>query len=296
MKVGRFRVLGSLLLLQAAGCHLLQLTPGGGTKAPEREAVAGAPGKYSQRVAPYVFLADFELQRHTPLFRELGNLRDQIARDLKIPAGTTPIYVYLFEDKGRYERFMQAKYPDLPTRRAFFVAQPRRFGGTEELMVFTYRGERLQQDLRHELTHALLHSVLKDVPLWLDEGLAEYYEVPPANQGVNFQHLDQLCRPKQGQPKPNLARIEQFNDVQQMNPGEYREAWAWVHFMLRGQPQAKQVLLQYVQELRTNSRPGAMEPRLSAALLSPHEALDRHLAELDKKQRPATAQHGFSQP
>ena len=24
------------------------------------------------------------------------------------------------------------------------------------------------------MTHALLHSVIKDVPLWLDEGLAEF--------------------------------------------------------------------------------------------------------------------------
>src|SRR5205823_3387204 len=211
MKGGWFGVLGGAALLLSAGCHLLQMTPGGGTKPPERELIAGAPGKYSQRVAPYVFLADFELQRNAPLFRELANLRDQISRDLKLPAGNIPIYVYLFEDKARYERFMQAKYPELPTRRAFFVAQPRRLGGSEELMVFTYRGER-------------------------------------------------------------------------------REAWAWVHFMLLGQPQAKQVLLQYLHELRTNSRPGPLEPRLSAALLSPHEALDRHLAELDGTRRPATAQ------
>ena len=266
MKGGWFGVVGGAALLLTAGCHLLQMTPGGGSKPLEREVIAGAPGKYSQRVAPYVFLADFELQRNAP------------------------IYVYLFEDKARYEQFMKLKYPELPARRAFFVAQPRRLSGSEELMVFTYRGERLQQDLRHELTHALLHSVLKDVPLWLDEGLAEYYEVPPANSGVNFHHLDQLCRPKQGQPKPNLSRLEQFSEVQQMNPGEYREAWAWVHFMLRGQPQGKQVLLQYLQELRSNSRPGPLEPRLAAALLSPHEALDRHLADLDNARRAATAQ------
>ena len=52
-------------------------------------------------------------------------------------------------------------------------------------MVYTYWGNRIQQDLRHELTHAILHSVLKDVPLWLDEGLAEYFEVPHGWKGVN---------------------------------------------------------------------------------------------------------------
>ena len=73
--------------------------------------------------------------------------------------------------------FMVSKYPKLPSRRAFFVAQTRGVGRSEDLLIYTYWGERVQQDLRHELTHALLHSVLKDVPLWLDEGLAEYYEL-----------------------------------------------------------------------------------------------------------------------
>ncbi len=289
LRAGRFAspFLG-LLLTAATGCHLLPLVPV--AQAPDREPLPGTPGKHSYRLAPFVFQADFDIPRHLPLFRELSHLRDQVSRELKLPAATTPIYVYLFEEKPRYEQFMQAKYPHLPNRRAFFVAQPRRFGGAEELMVFTYWDKRIQQDLRHELTHALLHSVLKDVPLWLDEGLAEYYETPPAQQGVNYHHLDQLCRPKQGQPRPNLERLEQLRDLPQMNHGEYREAWAWVHFLLRGHPRAKQVLLGYLQELRTNPRPGPLQPRLANAFLSLDDALARHLADLDRKHRPATAQ------
>ena len=38
-------------------------------------------------------------------------------------------------------------------------------------------GDRLEEDLRHEATHALLHVAVGDLPLWLDEGLAEYFEV-----------------------------------------------------------------------------------------------------------------------
>ena len=30
---------------------------------------------------------------------------------------------------------------------------------------------------------------------------------------------------------------QQLLDVQQMNPAEYREAWAWVHLMLRSEPE-----------------------------------------------------------
>lgn len=264
------------------GCHLLQLKPAGNERS-EKEPLAGAPGKNSFRLSQYIFLADFDIPRNLPLFRELSNLRDQVYKELQLPPSQTLVQVYLFEDRERYERFMQAKYPDLPKRRAFFVAQPRRLGGSEDLLVFTYWGDRIQQDLRHELTHALLHSILKDVPLWLDEGLAEFFELPPVWNGINYQHLENLRRGPNGPVKLELARLEQFTDVQQMTPVEYREAWAWVHLMLRSTPAARQALISYLHDLRSNPRPGPLRPRLTAAFLDLDSAVDKHLAELDQK-------------
>jgi hypothetical protein len=267
----------------ASGCHILPLMPNGPERT-ERENVPGAPVKFSLRVSQFVFLSDFEVQKNLPIFRELANLREQVYKELQLPGSTTIVQVFLFEDKERYERFMQLKYPDLPKRRAFFVAQPRRLGGTEDLLVYTYWGDRIQQDLRHELTHALLHCVLRDVPLWLDEGLAEFFEVPPGWNGVNFQHLEQL----RGKSKFDLDRLEQLSDVQQMNPAEYREAWAWTHLMLRSTPQARQALVSYLQDLRSNSRPGPLRPRLERTFLTLDAALERHLAGLGlTKARPA---------
>jgi len=119
------------------------------------------------------------------------------------------------------------------------------------------------------------------VPLWLDEGLAEFFEVPAAWDGVNTQHLEQL-RAKAAE-RPNLKRLEQLSEVQQMTPADYREAWAWAHLMLRSTPGAKKVLLDTIQELRTNPRPGPLRPRLADTFLSLDEAIDRHLADLASK-------------
>jgi hypothetical protein len=271
----RLALLAGILFSAACGCNVLNLGPAGSQSA-TRDSVAGAPGKHSYRIAPYVFLADFDIPRNAPVFRELAGLRDQVTRELRLPAINSIVQVYLFEDRQHYESFMQAKYPKLPKRRAFFVAQPRRLGGTEDLLVYTYWGDRIQQDLRHELTHALLHGVLKDVPLWLDEGIAEFFEVPSVSNGTNQQHLEQLRRG--GEPKPNLARLEQISEVEQMTPADYREAWAWVHLMLRSTPKARDVLVAYLQELRSNPQPGPLRPRLATAFLSLDEALDRHLA------------------
>jgi hypothetical protein len=135
-------------------------------------------------------------------------------------------------------------------------------------------GEHLRTDLRHELTHAVLHGVLKGVPLWLDEGLAGFFELPPSSDGVNASNRDTLLA---GPFVPDLARLEKLGQVKQMEKPEYREAWAWVHLLLRGSPEVKAVLLDYVQTLRTNPNPGPILPKLTDAAGDPAKALTDHL-------------------
>lgn len=264
------------------GCNVFPLAPGVPARV-EKETVPGLPSKHSVRVSQFVFLSEFEIARSQPIFKDLGNLREQVNRELQLPSSTSQvIFVYIFQDREHFEKFMQMKYPDLPRRRAFFVAQPRRLGGAEDLLVYTYWGDRIQQDLRHELTHALLHSVLKDVPLWLDEGLAEYFEVPNSWKGVNYKHVEDMLRPPEGPARLDLDRLEQLTKVSQMAPGEYRESWGWVHWMLRGNPQARKELIGYLAELRTNPKPGPLMPRLARTTPNLNAALVRHLHEVDR--------------
>lgn len=269
-----------------AGCNALRTgtaTTKTSLPAPNAEVAPAWPVKSTLRVSQYVFFADVDLRKDDPLFQELSDLREQVVRDLQLPPTNSVIQVYLFDDRDHYERFMRVRYPDLPKRRAFFVAQPKTVGGAEELLVFTFWGDRVKQDLRHELTHALLHSGLKDVPLWLDEGLAEFFELPPENNGLNLKHLEELRR---GPFSPDMTRLEQLTQVQQMSPSEYRESWAWVHLMLRGSPAARQVLLQYLQQLRTTPNPGSLNARLLTAEPHLNEALTSHIKQMTKAIQP----------
>jgi hypothetical protein len=235
------------------------------------------PGKHATRRGCYVFYHDFDLDPADPLLAELDALPDQVYGELGLPPATGIIQVFLFDTQDRYERYMRAHYRHLPTRRAYFIAEPRVGGGADELKVFTWMGDHIRTDLRHELTHALLHSVLKDVPLWLDEGLAGFSELPPEQDGVNPQHLELLRR---GPFQPDLGRLEKLDQVRQMEKPEYREAWAWVHLMLRGPAPAKAALAEYLQQLRGTDRPGLLQPRLRDALGDPDAALADHLARL----------------
>lgn len=235
-----------------------------------------APGKHATRRGYYVLYHDFEVDRDDPLFAELDALPDRVFGELRLPPGNTVIQVFLFDTRERYQRYMKAHYRNLPDdRRAYMIAVPRIGGGPDELKVFTWMGDHLRTDLQHELTHALLRSVLKDVPMWLDEGLAGFFEVPPDADGVNPNHLEILRR---GPFQPNMARLEELRAVAQMQKPEYREAWAWVHLMLRGSPEAGAVLRDYLQALRTNPNPGPLLPRLKEAVPDPDVVLAEHLA------------------
>jgi hypothetical protein len=271
------------LLACAAGCHSLKPSAAASDKSagPEKDSALALPAQHSLRVAQFLFLADFKLREDQPIFRELGELHEEVTKQLQLPASNRTVQVYLFEDKERYKRFIHAKYPELPERRAFFVAQPRGMG-VEDLLVYTYWGDQVQQDLRHELTHAVLHAVLKDVPIWLDEGLAEYFEQPPQRKGVNLAHVGKLRGGPDGPQRLSLARLEQLTKVEDMHPAEYQESWAWVHLMLHGTPEARSALLQYLQRLRTTDKPGPLQPSLAAVLAAPEDALADHLALLEQ--------------
>ncbi len=249
---------------------------------PEDTEPVRLPSRYQVRVAPVLFLSDFQMPPELPIFAELGEMRDQIHKDLCLPPSTETVKVYLFETEKEYKRYLRREYPDLYRlgRRAFFIAQPRAVG--EELLVFTYHSKRIRQDLRHELTHALLHGVIKEVPQWLDEGLAELYELPPDQNGVNPEHVTRLRADLgAGRARLSMQRLERLTQVDDMKPAEYRESWAWVHLMLRGKPEARALLLAYLQQLRGTRPPGALAPRLEKVFSAPDEALTAHLARLE---------------
>jgi len=267
-------------LMLACGCESLRQQ-----SVPEPTVAAAAapssssrrPNRHWLRVGPFIIQSDRKLDAQDPVFRELAELPEQIALELDLPIQDVLVQVFLFDSAESYDDYMKQRYPRLPKRRAYFLAE-HRVGGGDDLLVYTWPSEHLAKDLRHELTHALLHGTLKAVPLWLDEGLAGFFELPPRMQGVNAHHLDVLRR---GPFQPDLARLEKLTQVQQMETPEYREAWAWVHLMLRGDVAARQTLLAYLKELRELPNPAPLQPRLQEVLTDPNLALAEHLARTD---------------
>ncbi len=177
---------------------------------------------------------------------------------MRLDPATGPIEIYILDDRAAFDHFLKFYYPELPSRRAFFLAQG------DRRVVYTYRGERLIEDLRHEATHALLHASVAELPLWLDEGLAEYCEVPESTGGVNAEHVARLPGDLASGWAPDLSRLEGLIDVRQMTPRDYRESWAWVHYMLDGPPASHAALLSYLADLRDGLPTEPLSARLDA--------------------------------
>jgi hypothetical protein len=257
----RTSLLVALLLL--AGCVLVRRPA---------EPLAESTGNSNFIREQLIVHCDFDLPRQHRLLDEVTALRGDIASKLGLAASDEPIHVYLFEKPEAYNEFALKYFRHSQPRRAFFVETDTR------LNVYAQWGDNVAEDLRHETAHGYLHATVRNVPLWLDEGLAEYFEVPRGRQGRNQPHLDLLAaRLGTGEWSPDMARLEQLTSAADMTQQDYAEAWLWVHMLLESSPDRRVVLTEYLGELRRSGIPAPLSLRLRELEPNPHRSLAEHL-------------------
>lgn len=200
--------------------------------------------------------ADFPLASHKPLLEELTQLQQDLHGKLGSPPPREKMHFFLFRAKDTYQSYMKEYFPKVPYRRALFIKA--RGPG----MVFAYQGADFEIDVRHECTHALLHSWLPQVPLWLDEGLAEYFEAPRDKRVRQNPHHAVVQVAVAGAQLPRLEELETLDALDEMGRDEYRDAWAWVHFMLHGPREAQEELQRYLLDLYQGNDTGRLSQRL----------------------------------
>jgi hypothetical protein len=216
-----------------------------------------------------VVYSNFNLPRQHRLLEDLRAERALVSTKLALPVSDEPIHIYLFPTAEEFKSYSRVHYPDVSDRRAFFVESDTR------LMVYAYWGDRVAEDLRHEVAHGYLHAVIRNLPLWLDEGLAEYFEVPRGDRGLNKPHVDMLAGGAGLNWRPDLRRLEQLRSAGAMTQMDYAESWAWVHWLLETTPERQSFLRGYLNRMR---EVGEIEP-LSIALRQMQLDYDKQLAD-----------------
>lgn len=229
------------------------------------------PTKYQLRAGPFIVFSHEQVDEDAPPIRCLQSLERDIgqALGLRPPTDEDPVEIYILKDRQDFDHFLKYYYPELPSRRAFFIAK-----GSQRI-VYTYVSPRLEEDLRHEATHSLLRGAYGDLPLWLDEGLAEYFETDLSRPDAERSRLDLIVADLRNRWSPNLVRLESMTDISQMSQRDYREAWSWVHLCLNGSGSGKSILMSYLNqtdraESKIRLRPRLAESQLNEAVLVTH--------------------------
>jgi tetratricopeptide (TPR) repeat protein len=146
-----------------------------------------------------------------------------------------PVQVLLFKDPSLFEAYAPRWKGVKDVLGGYFLPGPDR-----RRMLFAERRGRTQSVAQHEFTHALLEASLPELPLWLNEGLAEYWSTFRADGGKAIagtpvqDHLEWLQR-------NDLMPLDRLFAITQASPdyheGDrrgtfYAQSWALVHLLL----------------------------------------------------------------
>ncbi len=245
-------------------CIVLSLVMCGRLSADERwvdERIAG----------PFHCRSEFSLESELKELEELAQLYMDVRATLSLGEGKGKIQLNLFRSRRSYVNYVSQRIPGGVTRRALYVK------GQGIGRMYVYRHFGYETDLRHEATHAILHDILPYLPLWLDEGLAEYFEVTQGKRSGGHPHLGSLKRSIFFGWKPNLSILESKQSMEELDGKDYREAWAWVHFMLHSSPEALAVLTDYLDDIQSKVPPGSLRIRLHQQFEDPQAELIQHI-------------------
>ena len=219
-----------------------------------------------------VINSDFTLPKKHRLLAELTLRRSDIAARLQLPTSDEPINVYLYKNETDYRKYMVSQFPDFRDRRALFVKDD------TSLKVIAHWGPRVGEDLRHEVTHGYLHSVVPNLPLWLDEGIAEYFETQRGKRGFNSPHVYLLSNAfRRGDWTPDLQRLEAIKRPESLTQSDYAEAWLWVHFLIESDTHSRKFLQDYLARLRMSGQAGDVTEKLEEWDLDVQQRLLDHL-------------------
>ncbi len=225
----------------------------------------GSSGKRPAEIerGAFAFQVDFELSEIASELASLDEVAAELSSTLKIPAPREKILARVLPDEASWRAFFQKTFPGVAYRTAMFERKEYLFDARKERL-YAFRGPTLEVDLRHEGTHALLAASLRrSVPIWLDEGLAEYFEETPRERAENPDRTTKVvARLENGSFAP-LERLESVSVMTAATNAFYLDSWAWTNYLLNDSSETRAIVSEYLNDL-ARSRPFA--PKISARL------------------------------
>lgn len=153
--------------------------------------------------------------------------------------------VYGFRDYDSLEPFLPPSEP-----RGSRVAGYFRTGASESVIVLDLTGgtPAFERILFHEYLHLALSLSERDLPVWFEEGLSEFYAGTrlgenEAEVGISDPRHRALLSRLPLMPFDQLLRIDEADDS---DPLFYAQSWALVHFLLVEAPEGREHLARFL--------------------------------------------------
>ncbi len=183
------------------------------------------------------------------LWQNVNDVAHELRELLDVEPNGKPIQIILFRDQGSYLRFLANTIPQSRQRKAIF------YRNGDVYQVYAYRSRTLITDLRHEVTHAILHQHLPFLPLWIDEGLAEYLEEPEFSRSDSSRTKTTRWKARVGW-SPSLKALENIPNAESMDADDYRDSWAMTCLLINESEGSRDALRDYLAVIHKGEAPG----------------------------------------
>ncbi len=232
------------------------------------------------RTPHFVVTSDARRGRVRDVTLELERMVSALAQVVPLaPRSHLPTAVYLFASDSEFEDYCGATAGrSCAGLSGLFL--PGQYG--DYLLVSGGRSQEVRGIACHELTHAFLRNSSAYLPVWLNEGMAEFWSsFSVVGKDVRIgrpdeQHLA-LLRTQGLLPLASVLAVTyespEYN-LPSRRPAFYAQAWLLTHYLLLGKPDGRAMLGQYLARLQAGE---AQEEAFRAAFGESSEQLNKDL-------------------
>lgn len=240
--------------------------------------------------------ANFTLYSNAPektvrrIGEDLERLRDALSQLLPglILNSPSPTSIFVFKDEEAFKPYQRTFEGQTIQSGGYFLA--RQLANYVALYIYAdyndqYRGERLV--IYHEYIHYVLRNNYASLPLWFQEGIAEYYSTFEMSKGQALigtpipEHVHWL-RKNPLTPMADLFAVDEhardYNEATRRG-GFYAQSWALVHYLISGNPERR---LQAIEFLRMAQQGVPPDQIFKRAFGTDSAALERELSKYVK--------------
>lgn len=212
------------------------------------------------RIHSVVPIAEFEKQ-----LPSISRLSEDLRETLGIEITTASIDVVVLGDRAAMEEYAKRIVANPPSHRALYI----RHRGPG--LVLTFHSTEWLHDVRHECTHALLDASQLDLPLWQDEGLAEYFETGGNSPWYHRNHFNAIKSQVRFGQVADLERFELADWSIGLDAKGYRDAWSVIALILHGSVESRHAYQSYLRDVQSKRASGFLSHRLASVVPSWHE-------------------------